>query len=73
MVLRTTAPSPTTTPCSSTDPVTSAPSSTRTSGESTERLTFPPLTTTPGESTASSVVAGVPPAPWTSFTGGCGP
>ena len=73
IVLRTTAPAPTVTPLSSTEPVTSAPSSTRTSGESTERLIEPPETTTPGESTASSVCAGVPCAPWTSLTGGCGP
>ena len=54
IALRTTAPRPTSTPGKSTEPSTSEYEWTWTSGESTERRTSPPLTTTPGQTIESS-------------------
>ena len=73
IALRTTAPSPICTPSISTESDTSAPSLTHTAGESTDWLTVPPVTTTPGERIELKVDTPAPLAPSTSLAGGCGP
>ena len=70
---RTTAPRPSRTPLSSTESDTSAPASTRHDGESTDVLTRPPVTTTPGDRIESKISIGLPRSLSTIFAGGCGP
>ncbi len=72
MALRTTAPRPTLTPFISTDPVTRLCECTFTPGESTERCTSPPETTTPAQTIESSACPIRPGSENTNFAGGNG-
>src|SRR6266545_4768065 len=69
---RTTAPTPTSTSCITTESSTSAPSRTRTPGASTERRTVPPETITPAQTIESIAWPTLPGASSTNLAGGSG-